>query len=122
MTFKETIAAYDALVATAARCAAIDRDGFSEAQQLALLDRGETVRRIQPALDHDSINQLAVHGSVEELGATPARVLADRLRIAPSEARRLIDEAADLASRRALTGEPLSPKREATAAGQREGS
>jgi len=122
IAFEEAIAAYDALVAAAARCAAIDREGFTEQQQLALLDRGETVRRMQPALDHDSINQLAEFASMEELGGTPARVLADRLRITPSEARRRIDEAADLTSRRAFTGEPLPPKLQATAAGQRDGS
>jgi len=120
--FEEAIAAYDALVAAAARCAAIERECFTEQQQLTLLERGETVRRMQPALDHESISQLAEYGSVEELGGTPARVLADRLRITPSEARLRIDEAADLASRRAFTGELLSPKLEATATGQREGS
>jgi Domain of unknown function (DUF222) len=120
--FHEAIAAYDALVTAAAQCAAIDRECFTEQQQLALLERGETVRRMQPALDHESIIQLSEYSSVEELGGTPARVLADRLRITPSEARRRLDEAADLASRRAFSGELLSPKLEATAAGQREGA
>ena len=120
IAFEEAIAAYDALVAAAARCAAIDREGFTEQQQLALLDRGETVRRMQPALDHESINQLAEFASVEELGGTPSHVLADRLRITRAEARRRIDEATDLGPRRALTGELLAPKLEHTA-GQRAG-
>ena len=119
--FEEAIAAYDALVVAAARCADIDRDCFTEQQQLALLERGETVRRMHPALDHESITQLAEYGSEEELGGTPARVLADRLRITPSEARRRIDEAADLTSRRAFTGEELPPRLAATAAAQHRG-
>ena len=48
-------------------------------------------------------------------------VLADRLRISRTEAARRIQEAADLGERRALTGEPLAPVLEATAAAQRNG-
>ncbi len=69
--------------------------------------------RILPALR----NELA-YASVEELGGRLAQVLADRLRIYRRDAARLIEEAADLGPRRALTGEPLVPKLEATAAGQ----
>jgi Domain of unknown function (DUF222) len=43
------------------------------------------------------------------------------LRIRPGEARRLIEEAADLGERRTLAGEPLAPKLEHTAAGQAAG-
>jgi hypothetical protein len=122
IAFDEAMAAYDALVAAAARCAAIDRAAFTEQQQLALLERGETVRRMLPALDHDSLNRLAECASVQELGGRLAHVLADRLRINRGEAARRIEEAADLAPRRALTGEPLPPKLEHTAAAQRAGA
>lgn len=68
VVFEDAIAAYDALVAAADRCAAIDREGFTEQQQLALLDRSETVRRMHPALDHQSINRLAakIGGNLSE--------------------------------------------------------
>jgi hypothetical protein len=55
------------------------------------------------------------------LGGPLRNAVADRLRIRRSEAARRIEEAADLGPRRALTGEPLPPKLEATAAGQRQG-
>ena len=122
IAFEDAVIAYDALLAAAARCAAIDREAFTEQQHLALLDRGQTVRRMLPGLDHDSINQLAEHGASEELGGTLARVLADRLRIGRGEAARRIEEGADLGPRRALTGEPLAPRLEHTAAGQRAGA
>src|SRR6185312_6351291 len=84
------------------------------------LERRQTLRRRLPAGEHDHINELT-HASPDELGGPLAQVLADDLRITRSEARRRIDEAADLGPRRAFTGEPLAPKLEATAAGQREG-
>src|SRR6185312_6073538 len=80
----------------------------------------ETLARILPALGHEHINELA-HAGPDELGGPLAQVLADDLRITRSEARRRIDEAADLGQRRTLLGEPLAPKLEATAAAQREG-
>jgi hypothetical protein len=121
MAFEEALAACDELLAAAARCAAIDREAFTGQQHLALLDRGETLRRMLPALDHESINQLAAYASAEELGGTLRAVLADRLRIRRGEAARRIAEAADLGPRRALTGEPLPPRLEHTAAGQQTG-
>jgi hypothetical protein len=121
IVFGEAEAAYDALLAAALRCAAINREALTQQQHLTLLDRAQTVRRTLPALDHDSINQLAEHATPEELGGPLARVLADRLRIRRGEAARRIAEAADLGPRRALTGEPLPPRLEATAAGQRTG-
>ena len=54
-------------------------------------------------------------------GAGPAHVLADRLRIYRRDARRRLEEAIDLAGRRALSGAPLAPKLQATAAGQAAG-
>jgi hypothetical protein len=84
------------------------------------LERRQTWRRRLPAGDHELINHLAT-ASADEIGGTPSHVLADRLRITRAEARRRIDEATDLGPRRALTGEPLAPKLEHTAAGQRAG-
>ncbi|WP_264892787.1 13E12 repeat family protein, partial [Mycobacterium kiyosense] len=66
------------------------------------------------------LNQLAAV-SKEELGDTLRNALADRLRITTSEAGRRIADAADLGERVSLTGEPLAPRLEATAAAQRRG-
>ncbi|MBV9515801.1 MAG: DUF222 domain-containing protein, partial [Mycobacteriaceae bacterium] len=114
--FEEAMAAYDELVAVVTRCVDFDRDAFTEQQQLALLERGQMVRRMLPAMDHDSINALVAYGTVEELGASVPRALADRLRISRAEARARIEQAADLGPRRGLDGQPLAAKLEHTAA------
>ena len=116
------MAAYDELVAVVTRCVDFDRDAFTEQQQLALLERGQMVRRMLPAMDHDSINALVAYGTVEELGASVPRALADRLRISRAEARARIEQAADLGPRRGLDGQPLAAKLEHTAAAQRAGT
>ena len=68
----------------------------------------------------DLIGGLA-HAAVDEIGGRLGSVLAARLRIYRRDARRRIEEAADLGARRALTGQRLAPKLQATAAGQRAG-
>ncbi|WP_373877426.1 DUF222 domain-containing protein, partial [Mycobacterium kiyosense] len=80
----------------------------------------ETVVRRLPVPQHQLLNQLAAV-SKEELGDTLRNALADRLRITTSEAGRRIADAADLGERVSLTGEPLAPRLEATAAAQRRG-
>jgi uncharacterized protein DUF222/HNH endonuclease len=87
---------------------------------MELLQRRQAWRRRLPAGEHELINELA-RASGEEVGGSLACVLADRLRVRRGEAARRIAEAADLGPRRALTGEPLAPRLEHTAAGQRAG-
>jgi hypothetical protein len=122
IAFEEAIAAYDALDAALDRIDALDLDALSTPQRMALLERNQTAQRRLPALGHELINELAARGTVEELGASLPRALADRLRIRPGEATRRITEAAELAPRRALTGQPLPPRLEHTAAAQRAGA
>jgi Domain of unknown function (DUF222) len=122
IAFDEAIAAYDALDAALERIEGLDLDALSTPQRMALLERNQTAQRRLPALQHELINELAACGTVEELGASLARALADRLRIRPGEATRRIAEAAELAPRRALTGQPLPPRLEHTAAAQRAGA
>ena len=71
--------------------------------------------------DYPLINRLGQGASAEELGGKLSHVLADDLRIYRRDALRLVEEATDLGPRRALIGEPLAPRLEYTAAGQREG-
>jgi hypothetical protein len=115
--FKQASAAWDAVAEHAGEAIEL----WSVQQGMDQLDRIETLERILPALRHELINQLT-YAPVDELGGSLQRVLADRLRIRRGEARRRIEEAADLGPRRALTGEPLAPKLEHTAAGQSEGT
>ena len=118
--FDQAMAAYDAVDAALDKLDALDGGALSNAERLALLERRQNWRRRLPAGEHELINELAASPR-EELGGTPAHVLADRLRIWRSEARRRMEEAADLGARTTLTGEPLPPKLEVTAAGQRAG-
>jgi Domain of unknown function (DUF222) len=117
IAFKQAAAAWDAVAEHADQATEL----LSLEHKRQQLERIETMERLLPALRHELISQLAT-ASVEELGGTLPRVLADRLRIRRSEAARRIEEAADLAPRLTLVGESLPPKLEATAAAQREGS
>jgi Domain of unknown function (DUF222) len=115
IAFKQASAAWDALAAGEAT------ELLTSAQRQDQLERITTLERILPALKHDLINELAASATVAELGGSLPRALANRLRIRRREAVRLIEAAADLGERRTLTGEPLAPKLEATAAGQAAG-
>ena len=96
-------------------------DALTTPEQLALLERCERFRRCLPAVEHPLINQVSEHADATELGGKLPAALANRLRITRGEASRRIHEAADLGERKAITGEPLPPRLEATAAAQRAG-
>lgn len=85
-----------------------------------LAGRCEKLSRRQAVLGADIAVELR-RREVGELGGAPLKVLADWLRISPSEARRRADLAEPLASRTALTGEPLPPRMRCTAAAWRAG-
>jgi hypothetical protein len=121
ITFGEGAAAYDVIGAEMDKIAATDRSALSTAERMALAERHQEIVRRLPALAHEWINDIACHATIGELGGKPAHVLADRLRISRDDAKRLIEEAADLAPRRALTGEALAPRLEYTAAAQAAG-
>ena len=112
----EAIAVFDDLACHAAEPSEL----WSTGQRLDQLERIETLRRLLPALEHHLLNQLG-HALPEELGAKLSRALADRLRISRVEASRRIHEADDLGARQTLTGQPLAPRLQATAAKQQEG-
>src|SRR2546423_66750 len=107
--FAEESADFDELHALLNKIAARDHSALSTAERMELLKRQETVSRRVPALGHELINERAASATVAELGGTLARALANGLRIRRGEARRLIEEAADLGPRRTLAGEPLAP-------------
>lgn len=112
------IAAFDTLDAAFDDVAPRGFDALTTPELLRLLERLERVRRRQPAVEHGIINQLRQLAVPAELGGTLAHASADRLRITRAEANRRIREAQDLGGRRTLTGEPLAPRLEQTAAGQ----
>ena len=124
IAFVEATSVYNTVDALFDKIDALDSDALSNSECAELLERRQTWRRRLTAGDHELINHLATAPAdelAEELGGAPSHVLADRLRITRAEARRRIDDAADVGPRRALTGEPLAPKLDHTAAGQHAG-
>jgi hypothetical protein len=118
---EEIVEVFDALKADLKRALDLTFDVLTTPERLALLQSCETLRRQLPTVEHPLINQLGQQASDTELGGTLSQALADRLRITRAEASRRIHDAADLGERRAITGEPLPPRLEATAAAQRDG-
>src|SRR5271169_1940892 len=124
IAFVEATSVYDAVDVLFDKIGALDSDALSNSERAELLERRQTCRRRLTAGDHELINHIATTPADEladELGGTPSHVLADRLRITRAEARRRIDDATDVGPRRVLTGEPLAPKLEHTAAGHHAG-
>ncbi|HEY2196876.1 MAG TPA: 13E12 repeat family protein, partial [Mycobacterium sp.] len=118
---EEVVEVFDALEAGFKRALDLRCDALTTPERLAVLQRCERIRRWLPAVEHPVLNQLSAQTDASELGGTLAPALANRLRITRAEASRRIHDAADLGERRALNGEPLSPRLEATAAAQRNG-
>ena len=78
---------------------------------LTVQSRLEAVAWKRPAITCKLIARLAAEASPVELGGKNlADVLATRLRISTSEARRRMKTAESLGPRTAITGEPLAPK------------
>ncbi|MGA9361353.1 MAG: HNH endonuclease signature motif containing protein [Mycobacterium sp.] len=118
---KEIVEVFDALDANLDRLCALSFDVLTTSERLRALERLERATRRLRAPGHGLINQIGVQAGEEELGGTLCSALADRLRITKSEAGRRIADAEDLGERRALTGEPLTPRLSQTAAAQRVG-
>jgi hypothetical protein len=85
--------------------AAVDLDVLSPPERFVVLERLETARRRQVAVSHAVVARLERFDGWPKLDIT----LADVLRVSPTEARRRIRDAAQLAPRTALTGAPLPP-------------
>ncbi|HZA10725.1 DUF222 domain-containing protein, partial [Mycobacterium sp.] len=118
---EQAVAACDALDGALALIEAVPFDALSTREQLNMLERQEKAARRLPSAGHELINQIGEHADPAELGGSLPRVLADRLRITPAEARRRVRDAEQLGPRTSLTGEPLGPWWPATAAAQRAG-
>ncbi|GLB86234.1 hypothetical protein SRL2020226_56570 [Mycobacterium kiyosense] len=119
-TRAEIVEVLDACDAAVERLCELSFDVLTTPERMAILERLETVARRLPVPQHQLLNQLGT-ATKEELGDTLRNTLADRLRITRAQASRRIADAADLGPRMSLTGEPLPPKLEATAAAQRRG-
>jgi Domain of unknown function (DUF222) len=96
-------------------------DALAVPDLFAVLDTMETGRCQVSGIEHQAINRIAAQATPEQIGTSLKKVLAERLRIRPGEAKRRIGDAERLGARTSMTGEPLTPLWAATAAGQRAG-
>lgn len=96
----------------------LDRD-----ELLALARAVETQRRRLPVADHRIVAELDSRSVAFELGcASTAALLRAALRLAPADAKARVRAAADLGSRRTVSGEALAPLFACVAAAQAEGA
>jgi hypothetical protein len=116
----EVTTALDALDAAVAALGQLHLDRLDTQVRLHLLEQLETSQRRQVTLSHDIIAALARQDATE-IGGPAYQVIADRLRISYTQARRRIRDAAQLSPRLTLTGQQLPPELPATAHAWRHG-
>ncbi|MUM30056.1 HNH endonuclease signature motif containing protein, partial [Mycolicibacterium sp. CBMA 295] len=120
---RETVlAVYDEYEAVCAKLAALRYEAMTLPDLLDLQSRREHQVRCAPVVDHRLLTETQSRTTATEIGAKDwADVLAIRLRISRTEAKRRVTEAAELGPRTMLTGEPLPAVLPATAAAQAAG-
>ncbi|WP_330218628.1 DUF222 domain-containing protein, partial [Mycolicibacterium chubuense] len=97
-------------------------DTLSHRELVELLAEVTTVLRTVPALEHRVLARLTAETEPRRLGESSWKtVLTTALRVSDREAKRRLAHAASLGPRQALTGEPMAPVWEATAAAQSQG-
>ena len=106
--------AFAALDAAVEALGALDWGALAAGQQLAALERLETVRRKATAASCD-LTAAVERDEDKVLGGVAHKVIADVLRTTVSEARRRTRDATQLAPRTSLTGQELPPLLPATA-------
>ncbi|WP_111510232.1 HNH endonuclease signature motif containing protein [Mycobacterium kyogaense] len=98
-------------------------DTLTHPELVVLLSEVTAVVRSAPALEHQILARLTTETEPRRLGeASWKKVLTTALRVSERDAKRRLAEAAALGPRQALTGEPLPPVWEATAAAQAAGT
>ena len=108
-------AAYDAVDAC-------DVDALTRAEVVSVIDDLETLTCRMPSQTHRLLTRLQAETTPREMGAKSwNEVLRIRWRLSTGEASRRLHEAADLAARTSLAGEPLAPLLPAVAAAQAAG-
>jgi hypothetical protein len=119
---KGAVEAVAALHAAYQAFAASDFEALTHVELMAVLDEYETLTCRLPSQMHRMLAQLQADTTPGELGAaTWNSVLRIRWRLSTAEAGRRLAAAADLGSRRSLTGETPQPALAAVAAAQAAG-
>ncbi|WP_268782310.1 DUF222 domain-containing protein, partial [Mycolicibacterium chlorophenolicum] len=98
-------------------------DTLSHRELVELLAEVTTVLRSVPTLEHRVLARLTAETQPRRLGESSWKtVLTTALRVSDREAKRRLAHAASLGPRQAMSGEPLAPVWEATAAAQARGA
>lgn len=100
--------AVDALNAGVDALGDLDWTAMPVRERLAAAEALETAARRLRAASGAALASVAGEGT-EAFGGRPHTVIADRLRISPAAARRRLREAALVAPRATLTGQPVPP-------------
>jgi hypothetical protein len=101
---------------------AADLDALTRAELVSVMDDLETLMCRMPTQSHRLLARLQAQTTPRQLGAKSwNEVLRIRWRLSSAEASRRLHEAADLAARTSLTGQPLPPVLPAVAAAQSAG-
>ncbi len=97
-------------------------DRVSHRELVGVLSELTTIAWSMPELEHRVLNRLIAETEPHRLGESSwKKVLTTALRVSGKDATRRLDQAAAMGPRRAMTGEPLTPLWEATAAAQARG-
>ncbi|OBG97794.1 hypothetical protein A5698_12345 [Mycobacterium sp. E136] len=119
---ERVVKALDALDSALDELVGLSVEGLGSCDLVEVLFRCERVVRRLPVVDHAVIARLVAEVEPKAVGASSwPEAIATVLQVSRKEARRRIASAAVLGPRRALTGEPLAPVLEATAAAQARG-
>ena len=119
----EVSSAIDAIIAGLAGLQAASVEELSHREIVAEMSRLTTVARMLPWVEHCLIQRLVSETEPHRLGESSwTKVLTTALRVSGRDAKRRLDQAKVLGPRRAMTGEPLAPRWEATAAAQARGA
>jgi uncharacterized protein DUF222 len=119
----EVSSAVDAILAGVSALQAASVEELSHREIVAEMSRLTTVAWTLPSVEHRLLNRLVAETEPHRLGeASWKKVLTTALRVSGRDAKHRLDQAAALGPRRAMTGEPLAPLWEATAAAQSRGA
>lgn len=116
------ITGYDELDAAFDKVLELSFDALTPTEKVNLQNRMERNLRRAPAVEHRLISALVAEADPKTLGGTSwPDVLATRLGISKSEAKKRIKRAELLGPRQSMTGEPLAPKLPNVATAQKRG-
>jgi hypothetical protein len=119
----EVSSAVEAILAGVSALQSASVEELTHREIVAEMSRLTTVAWMLPSVEHRLLQRLTAETEPCRLGESSwKKVLTTALRVSGKDATRRLDQAAALGPRRAMTGEPLAPRWEATATAQARGA